>query len=158
MRIQRIVISQGEHPSLYFRGGAESEGRITLKSGERLSFDTYFNSFTHTKYKDYTTLEKITFCGLIEGKARIFLCSYDGVQECRLTECQAENRFSLTLELASIPQGTFLYPVVEAIEDTVFVFGEYCADASPAPISCAIAICTYRREDYLKNNLKILNV
>lgn len=156
MRIQRIVISRGEHPSLYFRGGAESEGRITLKSGERLSFDTYFNSFTHTKYKDYTTLEGITFCGVIEGKARISLCSYDGIRECRLADCQAENVFSLSVELSALLQGSFLYPVVEAIEDTVFVAGEYCADASPTQISCAIAICTYRREEYLKSNLKIL--
>ncbi len=157
MRIQRIVISSGEHPSLYFRGGTEQEGRITLKSGERLFFDTYFNCFTYTKYREYTTIEEITFCGMLEGHARISLCIYDGAKERTLTDCHATKDFSLTLALSSLPENAFLYPVIEAIDDTVFLAGEYCAEAAPMPPSCAIAICTYHREEYLENNLKILN-
>ena len=156
MRIQRIVISQGEPSSLYFRGGTESEGRITLKSGERLSFDTYFNSFTYTKYQQYTTIDAITFRGTVKGHARVSLCTYDGKEEITVASTQAQDSFALNASFSTLSKEAYLYPVIEAMDETIFLEGEYWSDAEGTSPSCAIAICTYRREEYLKNNLKIL--
>jgi len=141
---------------LYFRGGAYRDGRIALNRGERLSLDTYFNSFTYEKYRDYTTVKELLFTGTVTGSASVSLCTYDGKEERTVASVQTKERFSLSVSLSALSKDSFLYPVIDALEETIFLEGEYWSDAEGTPPSCAIAICTYRREEYLKNNLRIL--
>ena len=47
VRLQEIIFPQGDIDETMF-----CRGRTTLKSGNVLSFDTYFNSFSYTKYRD----------------------------------------------------------------------------------------------------------
>ncbi len=156
MLIQKIVFREGEHPSLYFRGGSLKDGKIKLKAGERLSFDTYFSSFTYTKYRKYTTAKEITFKAELCGEYTLMLCIYDGKCETVISSVKGSGASALTAILSELPETAILYPVIEAITDTDFISGEYLADAEAQDISCAIAICTYKREDYVKNNLKII--
>ena len=156
MRIQRIVIGECEYPSLYYRGGKLCDGGIFLHDKEALSFDTYFSSFTYTKYRDYTTLTYIDFQGEISGCANISLRTYDGACERVVSEIFAEGKFSLRADFSCLPENAFLYPVIIAVGDACFLRGEYVAEAMPEDISCAVAFCTFKREEYLRKNLQVL--
>lgn len=156
MRIQQITLSQSEYPSLYFRGGAYRDGRIALNRGERLSLDTYFNSFTYEKYRDYTTVKELLFTGTVTGSASVSLCTYDGKEEKTVASASACGTVTLSVSLSELPQGAFLYPVVIADEPLEFCGGAYFAEVAPVAPSVAIAFCTYRREEYLRNNLRLL--
>lgn len=157
LKLQQIMISPGEYPSLYFRGGSYSDGRILLKKDERLSFDTYFNCFNYQKYRDLTVLESISLHLSLSGKARVRLSTYNGKTERTLTETETNSDCVLSVSLSELPACAILYPVIEALEDTVLHGGEYFAEAETSAPDVAIAICTYRREEYLRNNLKILD-
>ena len=156
MKIQEIVISDRNYPSLYYRGGTFDCGRILLKRGERLSFDTYFGSFTYSKYRDYTALTSIDFIGRISGTAKAMLCCFDGESENVVAEADTEGFFSLRAEFSALPKKGILYPVIEAKSDAEFLGGEYSADIMKNKVSMAIAFCTFRREEYLKKNIELL--
>ncbi len=157
MCIQKITFSDSEYPSLYFRGGTPSEGGILIKDGERLSFDTYFNSFDYIKYRNYTRLDGITFRGKILGEGRVKLCVVGACPETVVAEVYSTGDFCFGVSFDSLPEEAFLYPVIEAVGDAVFLFGEYCSDVEREDVSAAIAICTYKREEYLFRNLSILS-
>ena len=157
MRIQNITVCECEYPSLYFRGGELSDGRIFLRDKEVLSFDTYFGSFSYTKYRDYTTVTAIAFKGEISGCATVSLRVYDGSCERIVAESFAEGEFTLHAELSALPERAILYPVIVAVGDACFIRGEYTADAVSADISCAVAFCTFKREEYLRRNVKTLS-
>ena len=156
MQLQQIVVKESEYPSLYFRGGKQQGGQIILDEGERLSFDTYFNSFTYTKYRDYTRVDTVDFRADISGKAEVMLCCFDGEREEIVVSTHAEGAFVLSVRLAELPKRAFLYPVIIAESTVTFVGGEYTAEVEASPVSFAIAICTYKREEYLKKNLALL--
>ncbi len=156
VRIQKITLCSSEYPSLYFRGGSQTEEGILVKSGECISFDTYFNSFDYAKYRDYTRLDSISFRGNLKGGGRVKLCTYNESGERTVAEVDSDGEFCLGAAFDSLPERAILYPVVEASSDTVFLGGEYCADVAGDDVSAAIAICTYKREEYLFRNLGIL--
>ena len=157
MCIQKIIFSDGEYPSLYFRGGTQREDGILIENGERLSFDTYFNSFDYVKYNKYTRLDGITFRGKILGKGHVKLCVIGSCPETTVAEVYSTGDFCVSVQFASLPEGAFLYPVIEAEGNAVFLFGEYSSEVEGEQISAAIAICTYKREEYLFRNLSILS-
>ncbi len=156
MRIQRIVIEQSEYPSLYFRGGTYGEAGISLAAGTSLSLDTYFNCFTYPKYRDLTTLDAISFRASLSGEAHVRLCTYDGTCETTVATTHATKDGTLSVQFSALPESAILYPVIDAVTDVCFHGGEYFADGIPSSPDVAIAICTYRREEYLRNNLQIL--
>lgn len=157
MRIQRIVLENSEYPSLYFRGGVYGEAQISLSAGESLSLDTYFNSFTYPKYRDLTTLDGISVLLCLQGEARVRLCTYDGKSETTVAEAHTAGDCSLSVRFSELAEQAILYPVIEAITSVRFSGGEYYASGVPSAPDVAIAICTYRREEYLKRNLQILS-
>ena len=157
MQIQNIAFGSGEHPSLYFRGGSLRDNVIFIQAGERVSFDTYFGSFTYTKYRDYTRISSVTVSGKIEGEAEIMLSTYDGTEERVVKRGQFTGDFSLSVNLDELPEKAFLYPVINAKRNTTLICASYDAEAEENDCSFAIAICTYKREEYVKRNLEILS-
>ncbi len=150
VRLQEIIFPQGGIDETMF-----CRGRTTLKSGNVLSFDTYFNSFSYTKYRDYTRVSDVTFSCEIKGKALVSLCVFDG-EEKVILETEAENAVELFVNLSDLPSNGFLYPRITAITDCEFLRGEYCAECEPDDINVCIAICTYRREQYVLKNIELL--
>lgn len=150
VKLQEIIFPQGNIDETMF-----CRGRTLLKSGNILSFDTYFNSFSYTKYRDYTRVSDITFSCEIKGKALVSLCVFDG-EEKVIIETQAENTIELSVDLSELPPNGFLYPKITAVTDCEFVRGEYRAECEPNNINVCIAICTYRREQYVLKNIELL--
>ncbi|MGN0688615.1 MAG: glycosyltransferase [Oscillospiraceae bacterium] len=150
MQLQSVIIPDEEQCNeLYFRGS------LSLKVGEVLTLDTYFNSFSYTKYREYTTVEKVFFLCEFSGRAKVELCVFDGDEH---TVCGGEfcGRAELSADFSSLPANGFLYPKITAITQLAFVSGEYRAHCAKRDISCCIAICTYKRESYVLNNTAML--
>lgn len=148
MRLQELVIREQEE--LFFRGGTR------LSAGETLSFDTYFNSFCYTKYRDFTSVRGVEFSCRFDGKARVQLCVFDG-EERVIRETEGTGTAKLSAEFSELPENGFLFPKLTALSDGfVFLGGEYSSECSPAAISVCAAICTFRRERFVLQNLELL--
>ena len=159
MKLQEITLASTEYSRLYYRGGEFSNGAIVLKSGETVSFNTYFNCFSYTKYLKYTSVKDVTFSCQIEGEARAVLCVFDGKAETVICSATAKDGIlSMRADITALPPRAILYPVITAITDLRFTGGTYyCDSAESDEIDCAIAICTFKREESTLNNLKILS-
>jgi GT2 family glycosyltransferase len=150
MRLQSVILPENEQNfELYFRG------KPTLAAGETLSFDTYFNSFSYTKYRDYTTVKSVTFSCNISGSARLSLCVFDGSERV-ICETICEGKCFISAEFLQLPENGFLYPKITASSNCEFLGGEYSAECEPEKISCCIAICTFKREQYVLKNIELL--
>lgn len=157
MRLQSIFVPDNDrgYPELFCRGGRKNDCRIELSKGEALSFDTYFNSFSYTKYRDYTNIRSISFLCRFIGSAHISLCVYDGAEHI-ICETDANGGVLLSAELSDLPLTGFLYPRITALTDCAVESGEYSADCVSEKISCCIAICTFKREQYVLKNIEQL--
>ncbi len=150
MRLQSVIIPQNaEYPEMYFRGD------LSFPAGDTLTLDTYFNSFSYTKYRDYTSAQRVTFSCQIRGRARLSLCVFDG-EERIIREDECGGDAAISAELSELPENGFLYPKLTALTDCCFICGEYSSDRLPADISVCAAVCTYKREDYVLRNIERL--
>ncbi len=150
MKIQEIILPQGNIDETMF-----CRGTTLLKSGNELSFDTYYNSFSYTKYRDYTRVGAVTFFCEIKGKALISMIVFDGEKK-NILEIEAEETAELTVDFSALPQNGFIFPKITAITDCEFVRGEYRSECKPYNINVCIAICTYKREQYVLKNIELL--
>lgn len=149
MVLQKVIIPD-QAAEMYVRGGRISSGRIFLKKGEKLTLDTYYNAFCFTKYRQYTTVENVGFRISAEGACEVNLVIFDGSSE----RCAAPGTSGI--KLSEFPEGGILYPEITALEDCMITGGEYVSECEPAEISACVAICTYKREQYVLRNMEIL--
>lgn len=149
MRLQKIISDGQNCDELFCRGKYE------LSVGDTLSFDTYYNCFCYSKYLRYTKVKDITFSCSFVGKAKVQLCIYTG-EELVVCEGQYENSASLSISISELPQNGFLYPKITALTICQFVNGEYLSDCLPDKINVCTAICTYKREEYVRHNIELL--
>lgn len=150
MRLQRIIMAGNDScTELYYRGNTR------LTAGHTLSFDSYFNLFSYTIYRKYTTASAVRFCCTFKGRAMVELCVYDGSEH---VVCSGEFSAAaeLSVSLSDLPSYGFIYPKFLAVTDFEFESGGYYSDCLAQNVSCCIAICTYKRENYLLNNISLL--
>lgn len=150
VKLQEIIFPQNNiDETMFYRG------KTLLESGEKISFDTYFNSFSYTKYRDYTRVSSVTFSCKFNGKAEVALCVFDG-EEKIICKTQGENFAELSVDFSALPPFGFLYPKVTAITACEFIGGDYRAEYEPDGINVCAAICTYKREEYVLKNIELL--
>lgn len=150
MRLQRLLLMKDEeYPELYVRG------ETILSVSDTLSFDTYYNSFCYTKYRDYTKVGTVIFSCRFTGKAKVQMCLYDGAEHI-ISQAECEGTAELCLDIRALPERGFVYPKITALSDCVFLEGEYSSDSVPSDINVCIAICTFKREQYVTNNIEQL--
>lgn len=150
MQLQSIIIpDEKQCPELYFRGA------LMLAAGEVLTFDTYFNSFSYTKYQEYTTVQKVCFSCKFSSRAKVELCVFDGTEHI-ICGGEFSERATLSVDFSGLPKHGFLYPKITALAQCAFLHGEYSADCMAQEISCCIAICTYKRENYVLKNTALM--
>lgn len=150
MRLQSVIIpDENPYAELYYRGNT------ALSSGGILTLDTYYNSFSHIKYREYTTVSEVSFSCRFIGKAKVELCAFDGAEHI-ICGGDFSEKAELSVKLSTLPAKGFLYPKFTALTDFSFEAGEYLAVCEPQKISCCIAICTYKRESYVLRNTELL--
>lgn len=141
---------------LYFRGGELCGGGLTVKKGETVTFDTFFNCFSHTKYSKYTIVNEVTLKLDLEGRADISLYLYDGAEHKLLAEKEFTENDEICLKLSDLDEKGIVYFAIKAKEDCVLRSGGWYGDADGNDARIGIVICTYKREEYVKRNIRSL--
>lgn len=143
---------------LYCHGGERRDGCVFLKSGEKATFDTYFNSFSHIKYKKYTKVKNVVLKLEIEGRgtASVYLYKLNATPQ-MIASTQADGPCELQIDLSTVEDDGFLYFAFDAAADSVIRGGGWFADVEINPVKIGVVICTYRREEYLRRNIANLS-
>ena len=157
MTVQKILFPKTEYEDMYVRGGIAKEGALHVRAGDSATFDTYFGCFSYTKWRDYTRLAGVTLSLTLEGRARVALCSFDGVERREHASLLTDGgECTLSVDFDALPPLGILYPVIEAILEVRLIKAEYITDAERDEVRAAIAFCTFRRERALGANVEIL--
>ena len=154
MRLQGLILDDGAPQSLFVRGGSQGSGAVSIKAGCSASFDTYYNSFSYTKYRRFTRVSSIEFRLEICGCAEISLCVYDTSEHIICCASQTSGSVSLTAELSKLPENGFMYARVNAETDCRIMSAEYHTAAKPDDISACAVICTYQREEFVYRSIE----
>ena len=167
MILQNVVFPQkdicGEYELYYHkRQGTlrEEEGNLVLAPETELSFFTYFNGFSIDKWKRYTNVREVDAVVECQGACEISLWRATQEESALSKEClkkevveggECRIRFSceeqsgiLYLEVRAKNEMTFSRARFESVEDVV------------NPVTIAIGICTYRREEFVIKTLEAL--
>lgn len=174
MKIQNIINPSTENcteEALYFRrfGDVEyslAQENIMLKKEAMVSFDTYFNGFSASKWFQYTTVKKIRLKIKVKGKIRLTLFYKEKQMGQIYTQIVEEAEYDTGGKIAEIEslyhcektQGMYAFNILAMEDDVVFYGGEYDADflGEEQKVRLAIVICTFKREEFVYKNIKML--
>ncbi|MGN1119126.1 MAG: glycosyltransferase, partial [Oscillospiraceae bacterium] len=156
--LQELILPENDRgcPEMFFRGGRKADGGIILRDGETLSFDTYFNSFAYTKYRDLTTVKQVEFAVRVLGAAELRLCVFTGGSSICVAQTGGNGVLALSVKLSSLPAAGFLYAEIKALGEAGVLGGGFSAECEPRETSVAVAICTFRREEFVLRNIEVL--
>ena len=170
LKLQNILFPSAEIcmlDELYFRSESDSyvwaNEELQIKKGREVSFDTYFNSFSIGKWTKYTNIKRVKLTLFFTGRLRITLMRKERigklVRDHYIKEKIVETRREeVVLEFEdSYTNGVYTF-TLEALEDTDFYGGYYWADLEEDKIQdirIALNICTYRREEFVRKNMKL---
>lgn len=158
---------------------------LTIKPGEILSLETYFNSFSVGKWKKYTKLSNLSLKLVTTGKISVkayhaignvdranmpaefpdeetmYSFLYTTRQEipCAVEQNQ-ENVTTVTFpELAD--EGIYYVTLTpaETEQEVLLLSGAYTTDVQPEeanPVELALGICTFQREEFLQKNVNLV--
>ena len=157
----------GADQEMYFRTVGKYDEKaqsVSLRKGQTLSLDTYFNCFSIEKWMKYTLLTDLTLELSLRGTFRIQLLRLHivggQIQREPLGEHMHSGDAALPLPADASAKGVYAVSLT-ALEDACeYLGGQYvCStdECSLRPIDIAIDICTFRREPFIERNLKLLN-
>lgn len=136
---------------------------ISLKCWDSISFNTYFNSFSLAKWHKYTCLDTLFLKLCLKGKFQVSLMGYsyrNGAVISNVLSIQTICGSGLQ-QIISFPSSDCLVCAfsLRALEDgSIFYSGAYCCNNSVVArdIYLALNVCTYHREQYIKDTLHLL--
>ncbi|MDR2782473.1 MAG: hypothetical protein LBB48_01285, partial [Treponema sp.] len=140
--------------------------RLVFNKRRKAFFDTLFNSFSYEKWRKYTVLDNLSLKLRLQGTFEVTLVRLELRGE-RVTEYVLS---STKVSSTDVEEFVFTYPPCPAkgivsfkitpFETGVFYGGAYCTEIEEEKlpdVHIAVCICTYKREDYIKNNMEMLN-
>ena len=130
---------------------------ICLQKGQTVDFSTYFNLFSVKKWKTYTSIQSIKLLLHIYGKYKVTVYNVSSNDKTILFTDTFQNDLEEIISLSDC-SGNFLVFTIQALEDDVKVWnGAYWGDFEDTQnVDIGIIICTFKREEYVKRNLTIL--
>lgn len=175
MILQRIVYPNGAtfEEELYVRRNmagvvllSEEHKIESHQCFDKIAFDTYFNTFSLKKWRKYTNIKNIKLELIIKGKVRVVLTTleihgFDVDEEIVFSQIVGSNvsqKYTFEYPTSSNPDA-LSFRVVPIDEDVSISEGAYVSDIRPEQVknvNLALGICTYRREDYVTNNIAML--
>lgn len=145
---------------------ARPEGGLVVGCNGKVSFDTYFNSVSIEKWEKYTVATEVSVTIEFNGDFLIKLCSkkmlHDEVLKKVLLkkEVHSKEKTAVTLTFNNSDIGMLYFECI-SLSDGSVLHGGYYSDESIEKairdIKIGICICTFKREKYIENNLKLLN-
>ncbi|MDD3946430.1 MAG: glycosyltransferase [Clostridia bacterium] len=171
MILQNIIFPEPgicTEEKLYFRrNGAEytwANRKIAFRQGGTASFDTFFNGFSVEKWDKYTHASGISLKLKLYGDFRVTVVRKEKFYHEILTEFLAEKEFmchdgeEVTLDFdIKKPYGMISFTLFCKREGGIFYQGAYSTETAPVnQTKLALDICTYRRESFVKSNVRNL--
>jgi len=136
----------------------ESRTALRVRSGERLSFGTYFNAFPASYWRRWTVVSDVTLTVTLRGRGATVIVykSMANGRSQRVDSAQtgSEDRGVFTFELSLVPfvdGGWYWYDVVAGDEDVVVESAEWTAEVPEDRAdhgTVDIAITTMNRPDF----------
>ncbi|WP_458449401.1 hypothetical protein [Fibrobacter sp.] len=167
MRIQNILFPKEDickETDLYYRHPSKQFGnKFILSPNQAISFNTYFNSFSIEKWKEYTIIENLSLNLKVTGKCRIDLHEatlINGKVHTRLLLSKGKNseESEITLTFPEIQNlhGICYFTITSDDEPCEIIDGFYGTEINSESINrvkIGIGICTYKREQFILKNL-----
>lgn len=159
--LQKMLLPENREgdTELFYRSSRSFSREINLRPDDKISFDTYYNSFSYPKFLKYTSIKEATLKITAKGVGTASLCVFDGneheIKTCEIS-CENKSEIMLFFNLSELPKNGFAFLRINAIGDFTLFSADYFADAFPQKISCCAVICTYKREEYVAKNISSL--
>lgn len=155
---------------LYFRRIGQTrysfaDNRVYIGKDGLLNLDTYFNSFSISKWFKYTTVKKVKIKLYIEGNVRVSLIYKEKTLSGIIEKCLYETYFDSNIDgevfegefNSEYNKGMYSVSILGLSEDAELLGGfYYTQEVKTKDIGLTIAICTYKREKYVYSNVKML--
>ncbi|MDR1731743.1 MAG: glycosyltransferase [Synergistaceae bacterium] len=149
---------------MYLRGVPLGEV-LRLPPGSRVCFDTYFNSFSLKKWLEWTALTRLTLELNLKGDVVVELFGLDWQKgEVKKTVLAVEPVHAPERMDVLLPcprnDHTLVAFSLSSHGDSIIYGGRYLAEVSPEfprPVKIALVICTYKKEEDVKRNLRLLH-
>lgn len=149
-------ISDEAMNSLYFRtnGGILSNETISFNKGGICSFDTYYGSFSFSKWRKYTIVEKVELHILLKGEFLIKIYNTDTYGK-NILLFEKESKGNVIVPIVT---GNIIWFSVECLSDSgVFEKAYYGTNeincSAKKEIVLAAVVCTYKRESFVEKNI-----
>ncbi len=173
MIIQKLLFPKSDICSntlMYYKGDGvnvfSDEEYCSIHKGAILSTETYFNSISIEKWLKYTIINNLSLCLAVKGEFIISVHHafkiHNKIKDTVIAE-QHINTENLSVVKISVPlneKNGLFYFTLKALSDVAELHGgayETSVDESALPnVKIAIGICTFRREMYVANNMRIL--
>ncbi len=151
-----VLKTQENRKLLYFKGNADiTEQGLHIGAGDAVDFLTYFNSFSISKWKEYTTIKKLQINGKVTGCAELEIYTI-GKNGKVLINQQVRGSFGVCFDVENI-SGEILGIKVKANIDTIIHKIRYLGEFNEwKPKKIGVVICTYKREKYVKATIEKL--
>jgi len=133
---------------------------INLRKEESVSFAAFFNYFSLSKWKKYTSVKDVYVFIKCEGKFNLSIDHHvlDGEYEKASNIFSFESDGDADVKLPALPEAGLLSISVTSLSDNSALFGGgFRTEAEPQNnIKMAVNICTYRREKEIEEKIGTL--
>lgn len=145
-----VFTDKTDRKELYFKGDAKlTENGLSIAKGRQVDLLTYFNCFSITKWKQYTTIRELQLSGTIDGDAEIEVYSI-GKGGRVLAKHRVNGDFTLLFTVQEL-KGEILGVRIYAYSNCILQQFEYSATFEHwRNLKIGVAICTFKREEYVK--------
>lgn len=139
---------------------------ILFRRGGVITADTYFNSFSIGKWKKYTKVQSVSVKLILQGKFNVNLCWKQKVhdmymeRELKSVIVDAPEREELILEFPEESKGMLFFRIEALEKGGIFYGGSYMTSIGSdeiKPVKLGIVICTYKREKFVRDNVRLFN-
>jgi len=173
MIIKPIIFPKKENLStdmLYFQSYGDvsfdtNTQHLIFQENAQISFNSYFNSFSLNKWKEYTTLDNLFLQVTYQGNFSLSIFTRDLKDKLVFEQTQQQINLSspvkdlIEIALPELDHDMVFFTLKALDDQSVFFEGGYCSQISEKnmnPTDICVVICTYKREEYIKKNIRIL--
>jgi len=170
MILQNILFPKEDickETELYYRHPSKQFGKkIILPPNQTISFDTYFNSFSIQKWKEYTVIQNLNLNLKVSGQCRISLYEATLIKDEVHTRLllskdknSKENEITLSFPDVRNLHGICYFTITSDDGHCEIIDGFYGTEIDSKSINrvkIGIGICTYKREQFILKNLKAI--
>ncbi len=144
-------------------GFSHPAGHLPLHTGQRITSDTFFNTFFARYWQELTTLRSLGLTLRYSGRLKVEIIGYPGwttpvllaTEELAHSDQPAETSFKLDIDLSNSPFLRIAF-LVTALEDNSRLLGGHwhTFDAPQNPVRLALLTPTYNRPQFCRRTVE----